>query len=100
MGRLIFIIVIAAPIIWLVVRMLRDFGSVFRIEIRHRNATIRGAVPGRSWPEVRGFLADLPLPNRCTITGLPDGKRFRLVFSGDMDDAVRQRIRNFLYLNL
>ena len=100
MIRLIFIALIATLIMWFLVRILRNFGSVFRIEIRRRSATIRGAVPGRSWPEVRGFLADLPLPDRCTITGIPDGKRFRLVFSGDMDDAVRQRIRNFLYLNL
>jgi len=43
------------------------------------------------------FITSLRLAHGATIRGLPDGRKFRLDFSG-VPAGQQQQIRNYLYL--
>lgn len=58
---------------------------------------MKGAVPGRSAPEICDFVARLELPAGAKIWGVPDRDRLRLEFAGDVPDNLKQRLRNFFY---
>ena len=98
MVRLILIVSVVAAIAYVVSKIFRGFGTIFRIDIRNGRAEIRGTVPGHAWSDVRAFLRELPLPDRCHIVGIHEEPRFRLQFSSNIAEGVRQRIRNYLYL--
>lgn len=100
MFRLILMLAISLSVALIVLKIFRSFGTIFRIDIKHERPTLSGTIPGRAWSEVRPFLVELPLPKRCHIIGVRDETRFQLVFSENVNEGLRQRIRNFLYLNL
>ena len=97
MIRLVGLILFIALIV-LIIMKLRRGGSLFRIKMASNRLTLQGKIPGWGWGEVREFLESLNLPSGTTIDGYPDGRRFRLQFSGHLNDGTRQKIRNFLYL--
>jgi hypothetical protein len=99
MYRLIFMILIVAVIAWLIHQAVRQYSTLFRIEVQDKRFELKGTIPGHAWSDVRTFLATLPLPGRCHIEGARDELRFRLAFSGNIDEGTKQRIRNFLYLS-
>ncbi len=98
MIRLIFIALLITAVTVLVSKVFRGLGALFRIDIRKSHAEIRGTIPGHAWSDVRAFLKELSLPDRCHIIGVREEPRFRLIFSDNIDEGTRQRIRNFLYL--
>jgi hypothetical protein len=98
MIRFLFIVFIIAVLIVLILRGIFS-SAVFRIRVTGRDILLSGNIPGRPWPEVRDFLRSLNLPRGTVITGYPDESRFRLGFNQHLDEGIRQRIRNFLYLS-
>lgn len=98
MIRLIAIIVILTVVIWGIKKLI-NAGALFTITIGHRDIALKGTVPGRHGSEVKAFMKSLNLPAGAVIRGYPGSDRFRLVFSSELDAAVCQRVRNFLYLN-
>lgn len=92
-----FIAILVAAVLYAAVQILLRLRTRFRIDIRDSRAEIRGAVPGLPWSDVRAFLRDLPLPARCQIIGVRDRSRFRLVFSRNIAEGSRQRIRNYFF---
>ena len=100
MIRLFLIIVVIVIILWWGKKVVDDAGVIFKISVKNGVPKLRGTLPGRSWLEVKDFLAGLYLPSGSSISGVPDAKRFRLVFSDDISESQKQRIRNFLYFGL
>jgi hypothetical protein len=100
MTRVILMVVFMAAALFILKRAIDRARSVFRIDVLQGRLKLTGTIPGRSWSEISEFLKTLPLPRRCHIVGLPAQQRFALTFSGNINEDTRQRIRNFLYLNL
>ena len=92
-----FVTVLMAAVIYAAARVLLGLRTRFRIDIRGSRAEIRGSVPGHPWSDVRAFLRDLPLPARCHIVGVRAQSRYRLVFSSNIAEGPRQRIRNYFF---
>ena len=94
-------VLLMVAIVVLVVAMLRSLGRgsrLFDIRVTGRGFAHRGSVPGWAWSDVLEFLRSQKLPPGCTIRGVPEDDRFRLEFSGPIDEGTRQKIRNFMYL--
>ena len=97
MMETLFIAILVAAVLYAFARLLLRLRTRFRIDIRGARAEIRGSVPGHPGSDVRAFLRDLPLPARCHIIGVRDQSRFRLVFSRNIAEGSRQRIRNYFF---
>lgn len=75
------------------------FGQrIFEIRVRRRGIKVRGELPRHSPVEVKEFIASLNLRSGSCIWAHPAEQGFRLRFTDDVPEIMRQRLRNFLYL--
>ena len=73
----------------------------FRILVREGKVEASGLAISAKASLINDFFQkDLPEVRRARIRGYWDGKRLRLYFGGELDQAHRQRIRNFLMMTL
>ena len=69
-------------------------GELFCVSVRQGKVlVVRGRVPAGLLQEIASMV-NRPVVRRATIRGLKTEHGGRVVFSGDIDDARRQRIRN------
>ena len=97
MIRYLVVALVIAAFVWLALRLGRG-EELFRIDVRGRKTTMRGAIPARSRAELTGFIDDLGLLDGARIAGYRRGESVRIAFSGAVPESERQRIRNFLLL--
>jgi hypothetical protein len=96
MGRVLILGGLVAAMLFVAWRLFGARG-LFVIRVRRDGVRLAGQIPGHRKGDVIEFIVSLRLTHGATIRGLPDGRKFRLEFSG-VPAGQQQQIRNYLYL--
>jgi hypothetical protein len=99
MGQLFAVILVAAVIVW-ILKAAVSRNRLFEIRVTSGGVEIRGSVRGSARSDVREFVEGLHLPSGARIRGYSNNGHVRLGFNRAVPESQRQRIRNFLLLNM
>jgi hypothetical protein len=99
MVRIAVIFVVVIVIGWLLAIGLGRSAS-FQIRIQNGRAHARGSIPAAARAAIEDFIDALHLDDGVQIIGFREVNGLRLEFRGSFDDALRQRIRNFIFMKL
>ncbi len=70
-------------------------GALFVFTVAADGVRLVGTVPGKSDEDARDFIERMQLPRGAKIWAQRQGSGFRLRFSSDVPDNLRQRARNY-----
>lgn len=72
--------------------------GIFEVRVRAGGVEVHGSVPALARGDAVEFLNSLKLPAGARIRAIPEGRGMRLLFTKDIEEEDRQRIRNFFYM--